>query len=213
MPGYLRLRRCFTTPSLGQATARAPTTRPQETASCLPARAAPQLAFPSSLWSPDVLTRPSRDARSRAVLLCGARRLLSAGEWLSLWSYYWQQTKIVKNANKKRHSHAVGAGPTELATVGRLCNGWVSAGGRVRPAMGIVAELRGSGHELVLTVRNEETGARMAIVEGSADYVERALLALRALPTPVRVLSENGDGWECALVSCKPPNRHAKRAS
>jgi hypothetical protein len=78
-------------------------------------------------------------------------------------------------------------------------------------AMGICAVLRGSGDALVLTVSNEETGRRIAVVEGSRSYVEKALLALRSLATPVRFLSEDGDRGQGSFVRRKPAHRDAKR--
>ena len=78
-------------------------------------------------------------------------------------------------------------------------------------AMGLTAELRGRGDELVLTIRNE-SGQRIAVVEGSADYIERALSALRRLPAPVRVFTEDRDGWQGPFIGSEPAHRHAKSA-
>lgn len=71
----------------------------------------------------------------------------------------------------------------------------------------LVAVVARRGDGLRLTIRARATRRRVAVVEGSEQFVRRALTAVGLLaPTPIASLSKDRDRPGVPLVSRKPAN-------
>lgn len=73
---------------------------------------------------------------------------------------------------------------------------------------GILATISRHKGGVRVVVRSRATRKRIAIVEGSDEFAQRALVALGLLaaPAPVARLAKHGDGSGVAFVGGKPAN-------